>query len=91
MPKPIAPTLPSSSKPTPRSSPADCASAAHTNRFQLSPGSSHTEVHFYRQATDRLIQAGFDVLQVEVNQRTPEQAAMFIRNRLMSFFTVSKD
>ncbi len=61
------------------------------NRFQLSPGSSHAEVHFYRQATDRLIQAGFDVLQVEVNQRTPEQAAMFIRNRLMSLFTVSKD
>ncbi len=61
------------------------------NRFQLSPGSSHAEVHFYRQATDRLIQAGFDVLQVEVNQRTPEQAAMFIRDRLMSFFTVSKD
>ena len=61
------------------------------NRFQQSPGSSHAEVHFYRQATDRLIQAGFDVLQVEVNQRTPEQAAMFIRNRLMSFFTVSKD
>ena len=61
------------------------------NRFQLAPGSSHAEVHFYRQATDRLIQAGFDVLQVEVNQRPPEQAAMFIRDRLMSFFTVSKD
>lgn len=44
-----------------------------------------------RQATERLIQAGFDVLQVEVNQRTPVQAAMFIRNRLMSFFTVGKD
>jgi hypothetical protein len=61
------------------------------NRFQLAPGSSHAEVHFYRQATDRLIQAGFDVLQVVVNQRPPEQAAMFIRDRLMSFFTVSKD
>ena len=29
------------------------------NRFQRSPGSSHAEVHFYRQATERLIQAGF--------------------------------
>jgi hypothetical protein len=53
--------------------------------------SNRVTTYFYRQATDRLIQAGFDVLQVEVNQRTPEQAAMFIRNRLMSFFTVSKD
>ena len=32
------------------------------NRFQLTPGSSHAEAHFYRQATERLIQAGFDVL-----------------------------
>jgi dTMP kinase len=31
------------------------------NRFQLTPGSSHAEAHFYRQATERLIQAGFDV------------------------------
>jgi hypothetical protein len=31
------------------------------NRFQLSPGGSHAEVHLYRQATERLIQAGFDV------------------------------
>ena len=35
------------------------------NRFQLAPGSSHAEAHFYRQATDRLIQAGFDVLRVD--------------------------
>jgi dTMP kinase len=56
------------------------------NRFQLSPGSSHAEVHFYRQATDRLIQAGFDVLRVDCNQRPAEQSAAFIRRRLFSFF-----
>ena len=61
------------------------------NRFQLSSNSSYAEVHFYRQATDRLIQAGFDVLRVDVNQRPPEQAAMLIRNHLTCFFSVGKD
>lgn len=56
------------------------------NRFQLSPGSSHAEVHFYRQATDRLIQAGFDVLRVDTDGRPPEQSASVIRDRLMTFF-----
>ena len=28
------------------------------NRFQLTPSASHAEAHFYRQACDRLIQAG---------------------------------
>ncbi len=56
------------------------------NRFQLSPGSSHAEVHFYRQATERLIQAGFDVLRVDVNQWPSEQSAALIRDRLLSFF-----
>ncbi len=56
------------------------------NRFQLSPGSGHAEVHFYRQATDRLIQAGFDVLRVDCNQRPPEQSAAFIHGRLLTFF-----
>jgi dTMP kinase len=56
------------------------------NRFQLSPGSSHAEVHFYRQATDRLIQAGFDVLRVDTDGRAPDQSAAFIRDRLMTFF-----
>jgi dTMP kinase len=60
------------------------------NRFQLSPGSSHAEVHFYRQATERLIQAGFDVLRVDVNRQPPEQSAGIIRDRLMSFFATSK-
>lgn len=59
------------------------------NRFQLSPSSSHAEVHFYRQATERLIQAGFDVLRVDCNQRAAEQSAAFIRDRLLSFFAAS--
>jgi dTMP kinase len=59
------------------------------NRFQTSPGSSHAEVHFYRQATERLIQAGFDVLRVDCNQGPPERCAAFIRDRLLSFFAPS--
>ncbi|WP_462202755.1 dTMP kinase [Frankia sp. CcWB3] len=56
------------------------------NRFQLTPGSSHAEAHFYRQATDRLIQAGFDVLRAQCGQRPPERVAAEIRDRLMAFF-----
>jgi dTMP kinase len=59
------------------------------NRFQLSPASSHAEVHFYRQATERLIQAGFDVLRVDCNQRPAEQSAAFIRDRLLTFFATT--
>lgn len=55
------------------------------NRFQLTPGSSHAEAHFYRQATERLIQVGFDVLHVDCNQRPAEQTAAFIRDKLVSF------
>jgi dTMP kinase len=61
------------------------------NRFQLSARSSHAEVHFYRHATDRLIQAGFDVLRADVNHKPPEQTAMLISDRLASFFTFGKD
>lgn len=57
------------------------------NRFQLSPGSSHAETHFYRQATERLVQAGFDVLRVDCNQGPPAVSAAFIRDRLLNFFT----
>jgi dTMP kinase len=56
------------------------------NRFQLTPGSSHAEVRFYRQATERLIQARFDVLRVDCNKRPAEQSAGFIRDQLLSFF-----
>jgi dTMP kinase len=65
------------------------ARGAH-NRFQLAPGSSHAEVHFYWQATERLIQAGFDVFLVDCNQRQPEQVAACIRDRLMAFFATPK-
>lgn len=61
------------------------------NRFQLSPGSSHAEVHFYRQATDRLIQAEFDVLRVDTDGRPPEQSASVIRDRLMTFFATGTE
>jgi dTMP kinase len=60
------------------------------DRFQLTPGSSHAEVHFYRQATERLIQAGFDVLRVDCNQRPAEQSAAVIRNRLTAFLRVQQ-
>ncbi len=56
------------------------------NRFQLSPGSSHAEVAFYRQATEQLIQAGFTLLKVDCNQRPPDQSAALIRDRLMTLF-----
>lgn len=56
------------------------------NRFQQLPGSSQAEVHFYQQATERLIQAGFDVLRVDCNQRPAAQTAAFIRDQLISFF-----
>jgi dTMP kinase len=56
------------------------------NRFQLMSGSSHAEVYFYRQATERLMQAGFDVLRVDCNDRPPEQVASVIRDRLATFF-----
>jgi dTMP kinase len=61
------------------------------NRFQLTPGSSHAEAHFYRQATDRLIQAGFDVLKVDCNKRAAEQSAELIRDHLMAFFASVKE
>lgn len=61
------------------------------NRFQLTPGSSHAEVHFYRQATERLIQAGFDVLRVDCNQRPPVEVATLIRDQLATFFAPSAE
>jgi dTMP kinase len=58
------------------------------NRFQLIPDSSHSEVLFYGQATERLAQAGFDVFTVDCNHRQPEQVAACIRDRLLSFFAL---
>lgn len=56
------------------------------NRFQITPGSSHAEVRFYEQATERLIQAGFDIFTVDCNQQPPEQVAARIRDRLTALF-----
>jgi DNA repair photolyase len=44
-----------------------------------------------RQATERLIQAGFDVLRVDCNQRPAEQSAAFIRDRLLTFFATTAE
>jgi dTMP kinase len=60
------------------------------NRFQLTPGSSAAEVHFYRQVTERLIQAGFDVFRVDCNRRQPEQVAAGVRDRLLSAFATPR-
>ena len=60
------------------------------NRFQLQPGSSHDEVRFYEEATERLVAAGFEVLLVNCNQRPPEQLAALIRDHLLSLFAVSE-
>lgn len=56
------------------------------NRFQLSPGSSHTEIYFYKQATEQLIQAGFDVLRVDCNQQAAQHVAAHVLDRLATFF-----
>lgn len=54
------------------------------NRFQLLPDISTSETAFYREATQRLVSAGYDVLNVNCSQRPPEQVAGLIRDRLLS-------
>ena len=61
------------------------------NRFQLTPGSSHAEIYFYKQATERLIQAGFDVLRVDCNQQAAQHVAAHILQRLTAFFEPPKE
>lgn len=56
------------------------------NRFQLTPGSSHAEVHFYREALKRLVAADFNVLRVDTGNQPAEQSARVIRNHLTSCF-----
>jgi dTMP kinase len=60
------------------------------NRFQTTPGSSHSEIHFYRQAAEHLQQAGFDVLRVDCNHRAPEQTAAFIRAWMLKYFAAAE-
>jgi dTMP kinase len=57
------------------------------NRFQTTPGSSHSEIHFYKQATDHLFAAGFDVLSLDCNYRAPERSASLIRDWLLKYFS----
>ena len=60
------------------------------NRFQHTSGSSHTEVKFYRQATEMLEEAGFSVLMVNCSSRPPEQSATVIRNELVALLVPSE-
>lgn len=60
------------------------------NRFQHTPGSSHAEVEYYRQATEMLEEAGFLVLTVDCSSRPPEQSAAIIRNELVALLTPSE-
>lgn len=49
------------------------------------PERAQAETYFYAQATQRLTQAGFDVLCVNCNQ-APQYAAAEVLERLTSFF-----
>ncbi|WP_371827676.1 dTMP kinase [Amycolatopsis sp. WQ 127309] len=60
------------------------------NRFQHTPGSSHTEAVFYRQATETLEEAGFAVVTVDCSSRPPEQSAAIIAGELMALLTPSE-
>jgi dTMP kinase len=59
------------------------------NRFQLTPDSSHAEARYYRDATERLIEAGFNVLTVDCTSRPAEQSAAFISTHLITLLTPS--
>lgn len=48
------------------------------NRFQFTPGSSHTEATYYKDAKYRLLEAGFNVLTVDCTRRPAEQSAAII-------------
>ncbi len=54
------------------------------NRFQITPGSSGAEVHFYREAAMRMSEAGLNVLPVSCNKRPAHQIAKVICGRLLT-------
>ncbi len=60
------------------------------NRFQLSPDSSRAEVEFYREARERLIRGGFNVMVADVNHKPPEQTAALICERLMALLAIRR-
>ena len=61
------------------------------NRFQLTPGSSHAEATYYREATEQLVHAGFTVLAVDCTKRPAEQSAALILNRLAGLLAESRE
>jgi dTMP kinase len=62
---------------------------AHS-RFQRTPDSSKAEVGFYHEAIERLIRAGYNVLTLDVNHKTPGQAAALIAERLMTLLAIRR-
>jgi len=60
------------------------------NRFQRVPDSSRAEAGFYREATERLIRSGYNVLTVDVSHQRPEQAATAIAERLMTLLAIRR-
>jgi dTMP kinase len=60
------------------------------DRFQLSPDSSRAEVGFYREAADRLVRAGFVVLNLDVNHKPPEESADLIAERLLTLLAMRR-
>ncbi len=60
------------------------------NRFQLSPDSSKAEVAFYREARERLIRGGFNVMVADVNSKPPEQTAALICERLTTLLAIRR-
>lgn len=52
------------------------------NRFQLTPGSSLAEATYYKDAKERLVEAGFNLLTVDCTRRPAEQSAAIIATEL---------
>jgi dTMP kinase len=60
------------------------------NRFQHMPGSSRTEVTFYRQVTEMLKEVVFPVLTVNCASRPPEQSAVIVASELVALLVPSE-
>jgi dTMP kinase len=53
------------------------------NRFQEQLSSSYDEVRFYRQATEHLTRAGFNVTRIDCSRQPPEHCAELIHKSLV--------
>jgi dTMP kinase len=60
------------------------------NRFQFTPGSSHTEANYYKDAKDRLIEAGFNVFTVDCTRRPSEQSAAIIATEVRALMGLAE-